>query len=1001
MVSRGAPLVLVLALPLASCKSAKMGDREMASAAAMAKEEASDDGGGPGEVTTWQRSAQVPHSSTLKVGEEESLPLTALHARVQVDGFRARVVLDYYYENPHDRRLEGTFKVRLPDGASPYYFAFGETRALAPALGAATPMDVAQARAQGSDPEAIAAARKEAWKEPKVARMVPKVKAAQAYGDTVREQIDPALLEWAGAGVFNARVFPLAPRHEHRIVFAYDVDLIAAGDDLELAFDLPEKVPNLVVDFDVAELPKGAQTLTPEVPGEAYNGRVYYRMSDPKEKTIRLRLEEAPTLVLSGEDPATGPYFATSFVPPLPEVKSAARARRAVFLVDTSLSANPDGFNVWLRLLEALLAENRDTIGEFAVLYFNVEATWWKQGWTANTPEASAELLADARSLVLEGATDLAAALGRGAHPPWVGGDPAPIDLFLLSDGASTWGEGSLFTMAAGLGEGRTLFAYRTGLSGTDGAALDLLARESGGAVFSVVGEAEVQAAARAHRATPWRFLDATYEGAADLLIAGRPRALFPGQRLKVVGRGQPPAEAPLRLRVQQGAEAPRELVIKPDAALASNLAARTYGEVAVAHLEEIGQPTEEPAAAYAMHFRVTGQTASLLMLESEEDYQRRGISPQADALVVQRRQVAALVAAALDEIGALLGDPKARFLAWLAGLPTRAGVEIAIPTALKVILEDLPPGAFEVPVEPLQVRGRHLADLKKPYLDHLRAHDFAYADVVDEAEARGKAFGPDDAIRALSSLVEENPGDAVLARDVGYATLQRGRGEQAYHLFRRVAESRPYEPETYRAIARALERAGKPELALAFFEIGLAGRWDSRFGDYAMILRYDYARFLGRLVRGELKSSLAGFAGQRLQEIGGQVALGSDLVVMITWNTDNTDVDLHVIEPSGEECFYSHPRTRSGGQLSADVTRGYGPEMYVLPKAKKGRYEISAHYFASDRNRLSARTKVQALVFEGFGTPHEKVRERIVTLEVGKDRHVIDTIEVGQAIAR
>ncbi len=53
----------------------------------------------------------------------------------------------------------------------------------------------------------------------------------------------------------------------------------------------------------------------------------------------------------------------------------------------------------------------------------------------------------------------------------------------------------------------------------------------------------------------------------------------------------------------------------------------------------------------------------------------------------------------------------------------------------------------------------------------------------------------------------------------------------------------------------------------------------------------------------------------------------------MITWNTDTTDVDLHVIEPSGEECFYRHRNTRrSGGRLTQDVTQGYGPEMYVLP---------------------------------------------------------------------
>src|SRR5262249_56182182 len=95
-------------------------------------------------------------------------------------------------------------------------------------------------------------------------------------------------------------------------------------------------------------------------------------------------------------------------------------------------------------------------------------------------------------------------------------------------------------------------------------------------------------------------------------------------------------------------------------------------------------------------------------------------------------------------------------------------------------------------------------------------------------AEARvGRAGGPDDALKALSSLVEENPGDAVLARDVGYSAMDLGLRSQAYHLFRRVAELRPYEPQTYRAIAQALVAMNKPDLAIAFYEIPLMGRRD------------------------------------------------------------------------------------------------------------------------------------------------------------------------------
>jgi uncharacterized protein YfaP (DUF2135 family) len=111
-------------------------------------------------------------------------------------------------------------------------------------------------------------------------------------------------------------------------------------------------------------------------------------------------------------------------------------------------------------------------------------------------------------------------------------------------------------------------------------------------------------------------------------------------------------------------------------------------------------------------------------------------------------------------------------------------------------------------------------------------------------------------------------------------------------------------------------------------------------------------------------------------------------------WNTDNTDVDLHVTEPSGEECYYAHRDTRSGGELTQDVTQGYGPEMYVLRAAPHGRYEVRAHYFASDTNRMTARTKVYATVFENWGSKDEKLSEKVVTLEAGKEYHAIALVE-------
>src|SRR5690606_31955000 len=109
-------------------------------------------------------------------------------------------------------------------------------------------------------------------------------------------------------------------------------------------------------------------------------------------------------------------------------------------------------------------------------------------------------------------------------------------------------------------------------------------------------------------------------------LLAGRPTSIYPGQSLLLVGRGRPGNE--VLLRVARGEEV-QTVRIPLGEAIESDTAARLYGQVAVGQLEDLGAAVEDVAVAYARHFRVPGQTCSLLMLESDADYQRFNIRPE------------------------------------------------------------------------------------------------------------------------------------------------------------------------------------------------------------------------------------------------------------------------------------------------------------------------------------------------------------------------------------
>jgi uncharacterized protein YfaP (DUF2135 family) len=95
------------------------------------------------------------------------------------------------------------------------------------------------------------------------------------------------------------------------------------------------------------------------------------------------------------------------------------------------------------------------------------------------------------------------------------------------------------------------------------------------------------------------------------------------------------------------------------------------------------------------------------------------------------------------------------------------------------------------------------------------------------------------------------------------------------------------------------------------------------------------------------------------------------DLQVLLFWDTDGTDVDLHVTEPSGEVVNYTNPvSSKSGGRLDRDDTDGYGPEIFSLGAAPAGEYQIAAHYYG---DRGTGQTSATVMIVAREGTDEER----------------------------
>jgi uncharacterized protein YfaP (DUF2135 family) len=132
---------------------------------------------------------------------------------------------------------------------------------------------------------------------------------------------------------------------------------------------------------------------------------------------------------------------------------------------------------------------------------------------------------------------------------------------------------------------------------------------------------------------------------------------------------------------------------------------------------------------------------------------------------------------------------------------------------------------------------------------------------------------------------------------------------------------------------------------------------------------------------------------------------LDVDLRVVLEWNTDETDMDLWVDEPTGERAIYNHPKTATGGRLSNDMTNGYGPEEYLLHRAPDGTYTVRVNVYRTDQLNPNGATTVVAHVFRNYGRANE--REQTLELELKhhddetrsrddtQQAHIVGTIKV------
>ncbi|WP_235568633.1 VIT domain-containing protein [Lysobacter sp. Root983] len=931
-------------------------------------------------------------------GAERPIVLETATVEVELNGGLAQTTVELTFRNPNARPLEGELQFPLHEGQQISAFALdidGRMRAAVP---------------------------------------VPKAQGQAVFESIERRGVDPALLEKTEGNHFRLRVYPIPAQGTRRVRLSYVEALRPDRDGRRLRLPLDYARGADAVDLRV--IARGASA--PRV--DSGFGRVDFKRDG--QGGYRARIERAQ-LVGGGlglrfaraesaqvyTQSVDGQHYFLAEVPVAASVAQRALPQRVGLVWDSSASGRKRDLAGELALLDRYFAALGDAQVRLIRLRDRAEdaGDFRVQGgdWRA---------LRDAlKATVYDGATD------PGGWTP-----QAEVEEYLLvSDGLFNYGQRRF----PELGRGQRLYAINSAGNAADSARLSALAEGHGGRLIAWQTPGAIESGARELLAADARLADLEALGATDLVA----ESAYPQDGvLRVAGRLTAPSAT---LTLGFAGQSPQQLTIGADAP-DSAYAARLWAGYRVRALGAEPELNRAAIARLSQQFGLVTPESSLLVLEAVADYLQYDILPPVELRAefdrlksAQRGQRDEARRSHLDAIAAQFEDTVQWWQkTWPKGRPPQPKPTIAAPTTESDSYAYAPPMPMAAPapsavrevaaadaasqsLERIEVTGARISaeDLEpeaapkgeagdggegrgatialqawkpdSPYAARLRkaGPEQAYAIYLDERDgyAASTAFYLDVAdvllekkqralaLRVLSNLAELDLENRHILRVLGYRLLQADEPTLAVPLFERVVRLAEEEPQSFRDLGLAHAAARDYQPAIDSLYQVVSRTWDSRFDGVALIALNELNAIVATSGRPLDTSAM----DKRLLR-----NLPLDLRAVLSWDSDNSDMDLWVTDPNGERCYYQHTLTYQGGRISKDFTGGYGPEEFMLRDAKPGKYKVEANFYGDRQQLVTGATTLQLWLSTGFGTARQQ--DQRVTLRLKQQS---ETVLVGE----
>ena len=228
-------------------------------------------------------------------------------------------------------------------------------------------------------------------------------------------------------------------------------------------------------------------------------------------------------------------------------------------------------------------------------------------------------------------------------------------------------------------------------------------------------------------------------------------------------------------------------------------------------------------------------------------------------------------------------------------------------------------------------------------------------------------------ALRALTSVADLALKYNARYQALGYRLKEYGEYAPGAFICQQILKWWPWSSSQYRRdYALALADNGNAQTAL-----------DSLYSTFNLVKKplgyiYDNTRNprIDEVVVTEINRLIAKNAKLNTSKIDTALIrdVHADIRVVINWNQDYADINLHITDPNGEICNNKHSKTKIGGYMS-----GHAPEQFILKNAIKGKYLVYVNHLSK---RIDAEPMtVMAEIYTKYAGKEEQ--RRIVCLKL------------------